>query len=226
MSGDDLTIALFLFGTAIAFGLTAVTLAAWTHRALVVSLFVAAVAMFVCALLWPSIGRYWTGLNTFLHELVANYYAFRAVILVILVMFIFDFIIKMRTIYANSPASSSNITPPRGSHDRLFVDTTPQYLMELYKDRLKIQGDKLAEQYIGKWIKVSGKVSNVYDNWVLMKEPDNFLKSTNIHFHNRWKERFHLLQTDQVITISGQITSIGLFDLNLDNCELVSNSDI
>lgn len=57
MSGDDLTIALFLFGTAIAFGLTAVTLAGWTNRALVVSLFGVAAILFVCAIFWPTIGE-------------------------------------------------------------------------------------------------------------------------------------------------------------------------
>jgi hypothetical protein len=103
MSGDDLTIALFLSGTAIAFGLTAVTLAGWTNRALVVSLFSAAFILFVCAIFWPTIGENWVGLRIFLHDLIANYFGFRAVGLVVFFMFCFDFARNIGWISTKNP---------------------------------------------------------------------------------------------------------------------------
>ena len=171
MSGDDLTIALFLFGTAIAFGLTAVTLAGWTNRALVVSLFGVAAVLFICSIFWPVIGENWIGLKRFFQALIANYFGFRAIGLIIFLMFCFDFAIKIgwisidrySTIIHKSVKSGADRIGADRIEERVFVDVTPAYLIGLLKDRLEIHGQKLVEPYIGKWLVVTGYVNDVID---------------------------------------------------------------
>jgi hypothetical protein len=167
MSGDDLTIALFLFGTAIAFGLTAVTLAGWTNRALVVSLFGVAAILFVCSIFWPTIGENWIGLKRFFQALIATYFGFRAVGLLIFLMFCFDFAIKMRWI----PLHRTDKTVTREADridEREFVDATPLYLTELLKDKLEIHGLKLTDSYIGKWLHITGNVIDVSPDCIVL----------------------------------------------------------
>jgi hypothetical protein len=50
------------------------------------------------------------------------------------------------------------VKPP----DQILLHVTPDYLMDLYKDRTSIQGDKLAEDYRGKLIQISGPLGNVF----------------------------------------------------------------
>ncbi|MGC1368849.1 MAG: hypothetical protein WA831_03285, partial [Methylovirgula sp.] len=55
MSGDNLTICLFLVGTGIAIGLTAMSTAGWRHPVLIGGLFLLAGACFISGFAWPWI---------------------------------------------------------------------------------------------------------------------------------------------------------------------------
>jgi hypothetical protein len=45
--------------------------------------------------------------------------------------------------------------------DRIIADVTPDYLLDLYKDRMTILGDRDTEPFIGKWFILSGKIADV-----------------------------------------------------------------
>lgn len=55
LSGDDLTIVLFLIGLAATFGLAAMSLAGWKHKALIILLFVLTGAFVIAGVSWPWI---------------------------------------------------------------------------------------------------------------------------------------------------------------------------
>src|SRR5215208_3821150 len=55
MSGDDLTIALFLVGTAFSVAGTAVSASGWRHRSLIYGLCAAAVIILLTGVAWPLI---------------------------------------------------------------------------------------------------------------------------------------------------------------------------
>jgi hypothetical protein len=45
---------------------------------------------------------------------------------------------------------------------RTLVDVTPAYLASLYGEHTEIQADKLLEAFVGKWMRVSGSVEEVF----------------------------------------------------------------
>ncbi|SRR6266851_4049921 len=235
MSGDDLTIALFLFGTAIAFGLTAVTLAGWTHRTLVLSFFGAAIILFLSAVFWPTIGEHWSGLKTLLNEIVANYLAFRLIILFVLLMFCFDFAMKMGWISVRAEALAER---PRASTEddageetangteRKVVDAEPSYLMGLYQGTTKIRADRLAAIYVGKWLRVSGSVYNVGSSLgvqivVVLQEEGQEEPRLFLVFNESWAERLELLHPKQEIKALGKIERISSTTIDFRECELI-----
>jgi hypothetical protein len=106
---------------------------------------------------------------------------------------------------------------------RVFVNTTPQYLMNLYQDRLEIQGDALAKPYFGKWIKVNGTVHNVYQTCVLLDVNKEYWSRADLYFDDKWRDRLQLLQKAQPLSAIGQIQRISLFEVTLRECELLDN---
>ncbi len=54
--------------------------------------------------------------------------------------------------------------PSRDSANRVIVDVTPDYLMGLFDQHTSVQAQKLIEPYIGKWIRVSGRLHDVSDD--------------------------------------------------------------
>jgi hypothetical protein len=50
------------------------------------------------------------------------------------------------------------------SDGRVLVDVTPQYLTDFFREHTDIQAKKLLEAFIGKWMRVSGPVGDVYAN--------------------------------------------------------------
>jgi hypothetical protein len=209
MSGDDLTIALFVFGTAIAFGLTAVTLAGWTNRALVVSLFSVAAILFVCSIFWPTIGENLVGLKWFLQALIANYFGFRAIGLVIFLMFCFDFAIEMGWISINrdsAPAPATDAKPKK-----VFVNVSPSYLIGLYENRTTIQGDDLAAAYISKWMIVTGRVQDIRlkeDGTCHALIQDSDGAWTGADFTEKSSDTISHIAHNSIIKVRGEISSV------------------
>ena len=61
---------------------------------------------------------------------------------------------------------------------RIVVDVTPEYLTGLFKQHLNVQAKKLIEAYIGKWMKVSGPLGDVYFNQVTFGQRRPFERAT------------------------------------------------
>lgn len=117
---------------------------------------------------------------------------------------------------------------------RIFVPVKPEDLMKIYKDNTEIQASKLAASYIGKWIQVSGTVSEVTTNIgynhdtvhvTLNLRDEPFLPYFVLGFPSKqWLERLQILPRGHRITANGQIEKIGSHGLTLENCELVETA--
>jgi hypothetical protein len=106
---------------------------------------------------------------------------------------------------------------------RFAASSSTQYLMNLYQDRLEIQGDALAKPYFGKWIKVNGTVHNVYQTCVLLDVNKEYWSRADLYFDDKWRDRLQLLQKAQPLSAIGQIQRISLFEVTLRECELLDN---
>ena len=114
--------------------------------------------------------------------------------------------------------------------ERMFVDVPINHIRDLYKGRTSIQGDTLALVYIGKWMRVSGKVMDInYYDWagrIAVSLVDDGAKrheyeSANLHlnFDESWKDVL-ALQKGVDIKVLGKITGAGESYVTLDDCEL------
>jgi len=109
---------------------------------------------------------------------------------------------------------------------RTVVDVTPEYLVGFFHDHTSIQAQKLADAFIGKWMKVSGPIGNVGAfttfSQVTFSNRRQIDGIVYMFFRNREyvEDRLSVLKKGDKITVLGQIDRID-YDVQLDNCELV-----
>lgn len=106
---------------------------------------------------------------------------------------------------------------------RIFVESSPAYLIGLAKAGTTLQANALTAMYIGKWLRVAVKVSNVAMDFggdrpiVTGKSADDI--TVFLVFSDKWIERIRILGKDNQIVAIGQIDSI-TNKIWLMDCEL------
>lgn len=101
-------------------------------------------------------------------------------------------------------------------------------LMELCADKTTVQADRLTEKYIGKWIKVFAKISNVADHGmqlyvsadVIIKYRGGTTKATLWLSFHRDRDRLEIMQRGDNLHAIGQIEKIKPHSMDIRNCEL------
>jgi hypothetical protein len=119
--------------------------------------------------------------------------------------------------------------------DRIIVKETPGQLCGLLDGHTTIQGQKLIEAYLGKWIVVSGQVADVsvfgfgeralkgeapYASLELHVGEKRILPNVTASFGAEWIDRLSVLRTEVIVTVMGEIKDIASYKLRLANCEL------
>jgi len=113
------------------------------------------------------------------------------------------------------------------SAERIMVpdNITPNYLGGFYDQHTEAQANKLAEIYIGKWIRVSGLMRDVWEDGdgvlMLISVSDSNNTYVVMRFGMGWKDRLFVLTKKTSITALGQIARIQLSRLFLHQCELL-----
>jgi hypothetical protein len=107
--------------------------------------------------------------------------------------------------------------------DRVFVDVTPDYILDLGKDQTTVHRQIRVGIYLGKWLKVSGLVRNVtaipsQSGIVTISLGDN--RGIDLYFNMTWIDRVQLLKVGQNISAIGEIDQIRRTEIVLQNCEL------
>ena len=124
---------------------------------------------------------------------------------------------------------SEQITAHQG-HEQVFVgeNITVTYLMNFYREpgRTDFQGGLLAKPFIGKWIHISGVVTDIseQDNFAMIHFEGPFGQLSLIHMFFREKskiQRVLILKPGTEIEVKGTIYEVGKWRVILDNCELV-----
>ena len=128
------------------------------------------------------------------------------------------------------PASDRDESKPE---DRVFIDVTPAYLVSLFEGHTHIQAAKLAEAYVGKWMKVSGRLGDVMRSEVAQTFSQVTFKRSSVfdaggehfgvfmYFDGTWDDRVAVLRRGDSITVIGQLERVNRDGVHLGNCELV-----
>jgi hypothetical protein len=122
--------------------------------------------------------------------------------------------ISVRALPVSTPASKP----------RVFVgpNVTLNYLSNLFAGRTSIEGNRLAQPYIGKWIRVSLNVSNIshHTNDILVLAEYEKFKLAAMTFAESWVDRLSILTRGDKINAIGMIAKVALSTVDLDDCEL------
>lgn len=109
---------------------------------------------------------------------------------------------------------------------RMIVTVQPQYLADFFKQHLDVQAKKLVEAYIGKWIRVSGPLGNVYSNQVTFKSATYGDTTVFMYPAEGFIEQCSVLVRGQHIEVMGRIKDVNRIELHLEECELVTSPSI
>jgi tRNA_anti-like len=116
----------------------------------------------------------------------------------------------------SEPAESPNL-------NRIFLpaDIDPAYLRSLYKDNTALQAAALASPYLGKWMIISGSVSDIEKDY-----GGNFIISIDhnqitmlLRFTPRWAEQVSVLKRGSKIRATGKLDFINSHGVALRDCE-------
>lgn len=104
---------------------------------------------------------------------------------------------------------------------RIVVDVTPEYLTGLFSQHLNVQAKRLIEPYIGKWMKLSGPLGDVYFNQVTFAH-SLFGRATVFMYPSEgFIDRCSVLLRGTHIEVIGRIKDVDVLAVHLENCELI-----
>jgi hypothetical protein len=209
LSGDDLTIVLFLIGTAISIALTAMSVAGWRHPVFVNSLFGLAGVCCVAGVAWPLLKTDSPAATAIVSQVATNPVAW----FVVLILAIIASLLRPK----GDEQTWRAIKP-----EKVFVNVSPSYLIGLYKNRTTIQGDDLATAYIGKWIHCTVTVGDIIrESYALVAQTyDSDAKFISASFSVKKSENFSHIGPGETITVCGEIASVNSLYIRLVKCEL------
>jgi hypothetical protein len=112
--------------------------------------------------------------------------------------------------------------------NRIVIGLAPEKLCAFFEGVTTAQGNRMVQPYLGKWMKVSGEVTDT--NHV----PGQFSRisfgrfgrlgecSFTMFFEEKWSEHVSILNAGETVTVLGQLKSVEQTHIVLDPCELVS----
>lgn len=132
------------------------------------------------------------------------------------------------------PSATTREVSRETAQGRVFLgkSMTPKALMEICRNKTRMQAKKAVEVYVGKWMKIAGTVSNITDNesWItvhletvkLTNETmgDWYTMATIALYFRGQREHLEVLQKGDMITAIGEIETITQESIGLEKCEL------
>jgi hypothetical protein len=110
------------------------------------------------------------------------------------------------------------------------LSITPKELVKVYEGRTTLHGERLAENYKGKWIKVCGSINDV----MVYSGLRNRVESVTVYldwnhpepmvvleFNKKWLNPISALRKGDSISVLGRISRVSDTSVHLDRCELL-----
>jgi hypothetical protein len=119
---------------------------------------------------------------------------------------------------------------PPSKQPRDFLPFTPAQLLAMVEGRTMVNAEKIVAPYRGKWISVSGPVSNVWENasghTVSLCGPNpnrpDWTIWVYLEFDKAWDGPCSALAKQDQIEAIGQIRTFGGIDVTLEHCEITN----
>jgi hypothetical protein len=251
MAGDDLSIFLFFLTCAVAFGVEAVKAETAPRR---ISFATIAAVCLGSGIFWTHLKTLWPALSERVAAVATNPVSWFVIVMFFLAVFAFhrprpkNIPVRVETtkkleitpkfvdpaplasVVAQGPVQPSaepkREPEPKKEEPREFVDTTPEYLLTIRSSEgmSRVQTDKVLAPYLGKWMKITGTVREVYPNLVSLQMGEGHgdkARNATLQIDDKQKPKFHLLELNKQISVIGQIARVYRSEIELDHCELV-----
>ncbi len=117
---------------------------------------------------------------------------------------------------------SANGSSNTGVTVRAIINVTPDFLMSLYSDKTRVQGDAAASLYVGKWLEFRGIVENVSQSSsgdVVLASLVSRLHLAILWIDDRDKNVASTYSIGQKIDAVCQLKKVDEFSLVLEKCE-------
>ena len=122
---------------------------------------------------------------------------------------------------------------PVSTTERSYLREGPLDLTKIYRIHTHLQADRLAETYLGSWMRIRGKFNNISEasgrvhlsvSYSRFRWSSPFFTPSILIFLKTADERgrhFRTLKREQPVTIDGRLTEIAAYDLHLEDVELI-----
>lgn len=138
--------------------------------------------------------------------------------------------INRRNAKKHTLAATVSPSMPSIKDSRIYIQAKPSELTSIYQGRTELQANKLAAPYIGKWMKVAGKIHDISTPGgrvlvALVDVPDRDFNGVIFLYFSRelWLERLEILSHGHPITAEGKVTGLAFPGISLEDCELIEN---
>jgi hypothetical protein len=127
----------------------------------------------------------------------------------------------------DSSLSKASEAVPAAKGERIFVNekVTPDYLQDFFRDHTAMQAENLLKPFVGKWMKVSGSITNVtgFSSGVTLavRESNKGLIGLFLYFGTEWIDHLAILRRGDEVHAIGKITKVDSLVVVLEDCELV-----
>ena len=129
---------------------------------------------------------------------------------------------------AATPEAEPTSAPTERAANREILHITPKYLVSLVANDTSVQGQRLVQGFIGKWMTITGPVDDVSEDddtasvmFVYLPDKKNgpYMYFVSMSFNSDWKDRIVVLSKGTRILVLGQIAGIDAHSVTLENCE-------
>jgi hypothetical protein len=214
MSGDDLTIVLFLVGIAITLATVATSQTGSRHPVLIACIFILAAIFAISGLGWPLIESISPRATALIVRIATSPVAWFAVL-----------VLGLTVALLRRKRDGKRIEIKVPEEAKVFIDVSPGYLIDLYKENTTLQSNVLLSAYVNKWIKVTARIRDIgaihAANVILVQMLDREGRCISALFSGAWESKLTYLGNDTEITVFGRIYAGDTLRVSLMDCELV-----
>ena len=128
-----------------------------------------------------------------------------------------------------NPATSIPTVPAPHAPGRVYlpVEVTLLSLQKLFSDPVQtgLQAERSIEPYLGKWVRYTGKIDNVYDFGIFFDKFPDSLARVVAHLRKEWNEHLPILPRGKTVTVEGKLQSVSDLSVRLVECDFVDGSE-
>ena len=114
---------------------------------------------------------------------------------------------------------------PTPAAKRVFLEKTPEDLVNIYAETTTTRADQIIVQYIHRWMLIEGTVGDTDRCNIFCRTQANtknaLIAPVSLRFDFSWEDRLSQLQRGDSIRAIGRLISVTSIDLTLDQCELL-----